>query len=210
MICASWDRNIYVFDDNDASAREGQFRYDVKGRKADSRQNFVDFRKRTKCTATASDDGYVTVQNHQNQKVEGVLTPYQEGPYPQVKICKFLKGHNCLVSADTDGFLNFYAVAPSPCKNTLPILRTRRLNAEVQIRTPEGGRIEGQEEVFFPIRGIDFDRRMGILYTGDEAGYLQKWDLNPMLNKLRQNEETFKARTEQERLKGLSSAADGS
>lgn len=64
LICASWDRNIYVFDDNDASAREGQFRYDVKGRKADSRQNFVDFRKRTKCTATASDDGYVTVQNH--------------------------------------------------------------------------------------------------------------------------------------------------
>lgn len=113
-----------------------------------------------------------------------------------MKICKFLKGHNCLVSADTDGFLNFYAVAPSPCKNTMPILRTRMLNSEVQIRTPEGERIPGQEEVFFPIRGIDFNKATGILYTGDEAGYLQKWDLNPMLNKLRQNEETFKARSE--------------
>ena len=58
------------------------------------------------------------------------------------------------------------------------------------------GSIPGQEEVFFPIRGIDFNKATGILYTGDEAGYLQKWDLNPMLNKLRQNEETFKTRTE--------------
>ena len=27
LMCASWDRNLYVFDDNDPQAREGQFRY---------------------------------------------------------------------------------------------------------------------------------------------------------------------------------------
>ena len=61
----------------------------------------------------------MTVQNHQNQKPEGTLVPFSDGALPQVKICKFLKGHNCLVSADTDGYLNFYAVVPSPFKNQL-------------------------------------------------------------------------------------------
>ena len=28
-------------------------------------------------------------------------------------------GHNCLVSADMDGYLNFYAIFPSPFKNQL-------------------------------------------------------------------------------------------
>mmetsp|Transcript_35271 Transcript_35271/g.46433 ORF Transcript_35271/g.46433 Transcript_35271/m.46433 type:complete len:165 (-) Transcript_35271:403-897(-) len=41
------------------------------------------------------------------------------------------------------------------------------------------------------------------MYTGDEAGYLQKWDLNPMLDKLKQNEASFKARAELERQRGL-------
>jgi hypothetical protein len=27
LISASWDKNLYVFDDNDPTAREGQFRY---------------------------------------------------------------------------------------------------------------------------------------------------------------------------------------
>lgn len=43
LICASWDRNLYVFDDNDPQAREGQFRYQVAGRKSNSRLNYVDF-----------------------------------------------------------------------------------------------------------------------------------------------------------------------
>jgi len=58
------------------------------------------------------------------------LAPFLDGPYPQVKICKFLKGHNVLVSADTEGYLNFYAVVPSPCKNTVPIVRKIFFNAQ--------------------------------------------------------------------------------
>ena len=53
-----------------------------------------------------------------------------------------------------------------------------------------------QKPDYFPIRGIDFSKESGIMYTGDEAGFLQKWDLNPMLNKLRQNEDNFSARAE--------------
>ena len=30
-----------------------------------------------------------------------------------------------------------------------------------------------------------------MLYTGDEAGYLQKWDLTGLIEKLRTNESTF-------------------
>ena len=43
-------------------------------------------------------------------------------------------------------------------------------------------------KVFFPIRGIDFDPSTNTLYTGDEAGYMQKWDLNVLLGKLKEVE----------------------
>ena len=51
----------------------------------------------------------------------------------------------------------------------------------------------------FPIRGTDFDPETNILYTGDEAGYLQKWDLTNLLEKLRMNESTYQARNDAER-----------
>ena len=108
-----------------------------------------------------------------------------------------------LVSADTEGFLNFYAVVPSPCKNTIPIVRKIYFNEREQIMDADRQKIPDQEPVYFPIRGIDFNPETNILYTGDEAGYLQKWDLNPMLDKLRQNEASFKARAEVERQRGL-------
>lgn len=64
LFSASWDRNLYVFDDNDASAREGQLRVTIYGKNQASRQNHVDFWEDQKITATASDDGYVTLYNH--------------------------------------------------------------------------------------------------------------------------------------------------
>jgi len=41
---------------------------------------------------------------------------------------------------------------------------------------------------------MDFNPKTNILYTGDEAGYLQKWDLTELLRKLNNNEEWFRAR----------------
>lgn len=61
LICASWDRNMYVFDDQDPQAREGTFRYMNEGRKKNSRLNYVDFWLEQKTTATASDDGLVNI-----------------------------------------------------------------------------------------------------------------------------------------------------
>lgn len=50
----------------------------------------------------------------------------------EVKIVKFLPGHDCLVSADLDGYLNFYAIIPHPKKNTI-LLRRREFNEAEQI-----------------------------------------------------------------------------
>ena len=56
---------------------------------------------------------------------------------------------------------------------------------------------------------MDFNHDLGILYTGDEAGYMQKWNVEPLLSKLRNNEENHKARLEQERLNKLSNSSTG-
>jgi len=97
-----------------------------------------------------------------------------------------------------DGYLNFYAVVPSPFKNQL-LCRKIFHNEREQIRDSNNNLIAGQESVFFPIRGLDFNPETNILYTGDEAGYLQKWDLADMLTKLKTNESIFKAHQERDR-----------
>ena len=85
-----------------------------------------------------------------------------------------------------DGYLNFYAVVPSPFKNQL-LCRKRFYNELEQISAKmaeedgdqphnashEDIKVVCQEEpVYFPIRGMDFNPNTGVLYTGDEAGYL--------------------------------------
>jgi len=49
---------------------------------------------------------------------------------------------------------------------------------------------------------MDFNPETNVLYTGDEAGYLQCWNLQPMLEKLKNNEDSHKARNELERMRG--------
>ena len=39
-------------------------------------------------------------------------------------------------------------------------------------------------KVDYPIRAIDFDAENSILYTGDEMGYIQRWDISILLAKL--------------------------
>lgn len=39
-------------------------------------------------------------------------------------------------------------------------------------------------KVNFPIRAIDFDPKRRMLFTGDEMGYMHKWDLSGLLEKL--------------------------
>jgi hypothetical protein len=39
-------------------------------------------------------------------------------------------------------------------------------------------------KVNYPIRAIDFDADNNILYTGDEMGWIQRWDLTVLFAKL--------------------------
>lgn len=90
----------------------------------------------------------------------------------EVKVCKFLIPHECLVSADLDGFLHFWAVTPSPRKN------------EHLCRVKDDNTSQVGTLVNYPIRAIDFSPKDNILFTGDEMGYMQKWDLTALLKKL--------------------------
>jgi hypothetical protein len=40
------------------------------------------------------------------------------------------------------------------------------------------------EKAFFPVRGMDYDPQTGMLFTGDEMGYMNKWDVNKLIDKL--------------------------
>jgi hypothetical protein len=89
-----------------------------------------------------------------------------------VKICKFLTPYDCLVSADLDGYLHFWGITPSPRKNELLCSIKNENTSEVGTK------------VNFPIRAMDFDYKNMVLFTGDEMGYMHKWDLRPLLSKL--------------------------
>lgn len=90
----------------------------------------------------------------------------------EVKICKFLSPYDCMVSADLDGFINFWAVTPHPRKN------------ELLCSVKDDNISEVGTKVNFPIRAIDFDAEDKLLFTGDEMGYMHKWDLSVLLEKL--------------------------
>jgi WD40 repeat protein len=91
----------------------------------------------------------------------------------EVKICKFLSPHDCLVSADLDGYIHFWAVTPSPRKND-HLCKVKDDNESEH----------GMKIVNFPIRAMDFNPSGSILFTGDEMGYMVKWDLTNLLKKL--------------------------
>ena len=130
VIAASWDKVLRLYDDGDTE-REGQQRYKLD--RHNDAINYVDFRLEHKITASASDDGHLLLYNHHSHRVDGELAPPDITDLPEVKICKFIEGHDCLVSADLDGYLNFYAVAPSPLKNVM-LARAIYYNEKEQIQ----------------------------------------------------------------------------
>ena len=90
----------------------------------------------------------------------------------EVKVCKFLNPFDLLVSADLEGKLYFWAVSPSPRRNEL--LCTAKDDNESEVGTIEN----------FPVRAIDFDPETKTLFTGDEMGFMHKWDLSQLIDKL--------------------------
>lgn len=178
LIIASWDSKIRLYDDKDAT-REGTMRNTIDRHKKEV--NFVDFRLESTLTASASDDGTIILYNHNSHRLEGMLQPY-DNDLPEVKICKFLKGYDCLVSADDDGYLNFYSIASHPSIKCKLLCRAIDYNDNEQIVVSKDG--EKGQKVAFPFRGIDFDPVGKIVYTGDEMGYMHKWDVSALLEKL--------------------------
>ena len=78
----------------------------------------MDFRVEHELIATCDDDGMINLYNYHSRRYDGQLFPNvpKGETRPEVKICKFLKGHDVIVSADLDGYLNFYAIFPSSYK----------------------------------------------------------------------------------------------
>lgn len=130
--------------------------------------NFIDFREEHFLCASCSDDFTVIIYNYGSYRQEGILSNHQA----EVKICKFLDGYDCLVSADLDGYLYFWAVTPHPKRN------------ELICKVKDDNESEVGKVVNYPIRAIDFDSKRKILWTGDEMGFMQKWDLSLLLDKL--------------------------
>ena len=124
--------------------------------------------------ATCGDDGNIFVYNHSSHRIENTLC---REPPVEVKICKFLQGTDCLVSADMDGYINFWALTPHVMKGHC-LVQQIDYNKEEMIDKGEG--VE-QTPIAFPIRGMDYDPDEHILYTGDEMGYMHKWDLSEFL-----------------------------
>lgn len=79
------------------------------------------------------------------------------------------------------GFLNFYAITPSPMKNQL-LCRIKHINEE---------ETTSQEKIAFPFRGVDYDPERKMLFTGDEMGYMMQWDVSSLLDKLEQVQEDY-------------------
>ena len=130
--------------------------------------NFIDFKPSHALCASCADDKTVIVYNYASYRQEGVLPKHES----EVKICKFLNPYHALVSADLEGKLYFWAVTPSPRRNEL--LAVVKDDNESEVGTVEN----------FPIRAIDFDPSTMTLYTGDEMGFMHKWDVSALLNKL--------------------------
>lgn len=84
-------------------------------------------------TASASDDGTVVLYNHSSFRLEGTLVPEKDpSTWPEVKICKFIPDTDIVVTADLDGYINFYARPPNKLKNRL-LLRKIHYNKHASV-----------------------------------------------------------------------------
>ena len=185
IIVTSWDAQLRFFDDDDANTRKGFMLH--SSQKHTEQINFVDFKlvespnmnnkQLQGIIATCGDDGNIFVYNHSSHRIENHL--YRDKPV-EVKVCKFLADSDCMVSADMDGNINFWALSPHVRRGCL-LMQKIDYNKEEMI---DKGKFAEQTPIAFPIRGMDYDPEERILYTGDEMGYMHKWDVNDLLEKM--------------------------
>lgn len=142
--------------------------------------NYLDFRMSDALCASAGDDGVIIVFNYNTHRLEGILN-FENTEYPTepaaVKICKFLEDTDILVSADLDGYIHFWCVTTSAHVMRGKLLCSKRDHSKADVG-------EDQKPPYFPIRAIDYDKEEQMLYTGDEMGYMIKWDVSGVIKKL--------------------------
>lgn len=178
LLSASWDGNVRLFDDSDAT-EEGIKKYTMDKHK-DS-VNCLEFKQRDSLCASCGDDGLIFIFNFNSYRQEGILkflNPKFKDPQPApVKMLKFLEGTDILVSADLDGFLNFWCVTSR--------IHPRKNQLLCQVQDHSIADIGDQERPpHFPIRAMDYDPKEQMLYTGDEQGFMIKWDVSSLLAKM--------------------------
>jgi WD40 repeat protein len=118
LLTASWDGKLRLFDDN-TTAEEGTIKYTMDKHRLSV--NYLDFRLNDTLCASCGDDGQIFIFNFVSMRQEGVLkrpNPNHNEP-EEIKVLKFLKGTDILVSADLDGYINFWCVTSGqhPKKN---------------------------------------------------------------------------------------------
>lgn len=117
----------------------------------------------------------IYIFNYNSYRQEGGLRVDLTDKNPEaVKICKFMQGTDILVSADLEGYIHFWCVTATPHPKKNQLLCSVRDFSESDVG----------EKAFFPIRAMDFDIETGMLYTGDEMGYMNKWDISKLIEKL--------------------------
>ena len=174
LLAASWDGNVRLFDDSDSS-EEGIKKYTMDKHKESV--TYLDFKVDEQLCASCGDDGMIFIFNYNSYRQEGNLKLDATNPLPEaVKICKFLAGTDILVSADLDGFIHFWCVTAAPHVKKNQLLCSIRDDSESNVG----------EKAYFPIRAMDYDPEEMMLYTGDEMGNMNKWDISRLVHKLEQ------------------------
>ena len=78
-------------------------------------------------------------------------------------------------------------------KNTI-LCRKRILNEAEQIAAPAEKfnkvdlGIQYDTAVYFPIKALDFDPEEQMVWTGDDVGYMAKWDVSVLIHKVIETE----------------------
>ena len=179
LFAASWDGNVRLYDDSQ-SGEEGDWRYTME-RHGDA-VNYLDFRMKEALCASCGDDGTIIVFNYNTHRPEGMPLRFDENPDydtpAAVKVCKFLEGTDILVSADLDGYILFWCVTSGPHIKKNKLLCYVRDESKADVG-------DDQKPPYFPIRAIDYDPEEQMLYTGDEMGYMIKWDVSLVIEKLK-------------------------
>ena len=117
LMAASWDGKVRLYDDSDSS-EEGVKKYSME--KHQDAVTFLDFKMEEQLCASCGDDGVIYVFNYTSYRQEGCLKLDASDKNPEaIKICKFLKMTDILVSADLEGYLHFWCVTAGshPKKN---------------------------------------------------------------------------------------------